>query len=129
MTVLKDQRPSVQGHCPMGCGQTLFLGASGFITCATLECPRPDAASLLLEEQETDHVVDFHDDDTFTVMHPLRERLDGELSDCPLHKHLVGLTEAPVTPGRYRVSYLGAGGPDGQLWEFEEIEESENTNG
>lgn len=130
MTVLKEQGPLVQGYCPMGCGQTLFLGEGGFITCATLECPRPDAATLVLEEQETDHVVVFSDDDdTFTIMHPLRERLDGELVICPLHIYLVGLTGPPVTPGQYHVSYLGAGGPDSAAWEFEEIEESESTNG
>lgn len=128
MTVLKDPGPKVQGYCPMGCGQTLFLGSSGYVTCATLECPRPDAASLLLEEQETDHVAIFADDDTFSLLHPLRERLEGELFDCRLHNHLSSLSEAPVAPGKYHVSYLGAGnGLWGESWEFEEITESERN--
>jgi Family of unknown function (DUF6085) len=114
--------PDVQGYCPMGCGQTLFLGEGGFITCSLAECPRPDAATLVLEEQETDHVVVFSDDDTFTIMHPLRERLDGELMTCPLHTYLVDLTGPPVSPGQYHVSYLGV---HTDHWEFEEIEESE----
>lgn len=125
MSILKH--PDVQGRCPMGCGETLFLGEGGFITCSLDQCPRPDAASLLLEEMESDHLADFHDDDTFTVMHPLRERLDEKLMTCPLFLYLTNLVGPPVTPGRYRVSYLGAGGPTGAAWEFEEITESEST--
>lgn len=41
--------PTVQGRCP-ACGwATLFLGSGGYVTCARLECPQPDAASTLLE--------------------------------------------------------------------------------
>ena len=41
--------PTVQGHCP-ACGATsLFLGAGGYITCARIDCPQPDAATTLLE--------------------------------------------------------------------------------
>lgn len=120
---IPNQGPDVQGHCPMGCGETLFLGSGGYVTCSWFSCPRPDAASLLLEQTETDHVVEFADDDTFTIMHPLRERLEGELMACPLHAYLVGLVGPPVAAGRYHASYLGSSGP-GELghWEFEEIE-------
>ncbi|NEB70330.1 hypothetical protein G3I39_25215 [Streptomyces fulvissimus] len=42
----------VQGRCP-ACGSTsLFLGSGGYVTCARLECPEPDAASSLLERPE-----------------------------------------------------------------------------
>jgi hypothetical protein len=34
----------VAGQCPMGCGETLFLGESGHITCSVLDCPDPGAA-------------------------------------------------------------------------------------
>lgn len=41
--------PLVKGRCP-ACGATsLFLGEGGYITCARLDCPQPDAASTLLE--------------------------------------------------------------------------------
>jgi hypothetical protein len=41
--------PRVVGRCP-ACGLTaLFLGAGGYVTCASLECPDPGAASDLLE--------------------------------------------------------------------------------
>lgn len=39
----------VVGRCPMGCGETLFLGSGGYVTCSWVECPQPDAASDLLE--------------------------------------------------------------------------------
>ena len=39
----------VAGYCPMGCGQTLFLGSGGYVTCSWVECPEPDVASTLLE--------------------------------------------------------------------------------
>lgn len=39
----------VSGHCP-ACGRTaLFLGDGEYVTCAHLECPRPDAAADLLD--------------------------------------------------------------------------------
>ena len=42
--------PKVQGRCP-ACGKTtLFLGASGYVTCSLLRCPNPSAASDLLHE-------------------------------------------------------------------------------
>lgn len=37
--------PRVRGKCPMGCGETLFLGAGGYVTCSYLPCPNPGAAS------------------------------------------------------------------------------------
>ncbi|MFJ4837144.1 hypothetical protein [Streptomyces sp. NPDC088746] len=42
--------PRVQGRCP-ACGNgRLFLGSGGYVTCPRLNCPAPDAASTLLEE-------------------------------------------------------------------------------
>lgn len=97
----------VKGFCPMGCGQTLFLGSGGYVTCSRIECPRPDAVADLLEDSEAEHVVLFGDD-AFTVRHPLRERLDDALMSCVLHEHLAGLAGPPVSPGRYRAT--GSGG-------------------
>ncbi|MER6235922.1 DUF6085 family protein [Streptomyces clavifer] len=43
--------PTVQGRCP-ACGNTrLYLGDGGYVTCPRIDCPEPDAASTLLEEQ------------------------------------------------------------------------------
>lgn len=43
--------PTVQGHCPACHRESLFLGSGGYVTCARIECPEPDAASTLLEQQ------------------------------------------------------------------------------
>ncbi|MET9923440.1 MULTISPECIES: DUF6085 family protein [Streptomyces] len=46
--------PTVQGHGP-ACGSTsLFLGSGGYVTCARLDCPDPDAASTVLEQRATE---------------------------------------------------------------------------
>jgi hypothetical protein len=41
----------VQGICPMGCGETLFLGDGGYVTCSWMECPDPAAPSEMLTKR------------------------------------------------------------------------------
>ncbi len=89
----------VRGWCPMGCGETLYLLTHGDVRCARGGCPRPTAVAELLAEQETEHIVDVFPSGTFTVQHPLRERLDGGLRECRLGNHVVAV---PPPPGRYR---------------------------
>jgi len=102
----------VQGYCPMGCGQTLHLTSGGTIACRHSSCPRRYAAAEVLYDEETEHVVELGET-TFTVRHPLRERLDDALMTCQLHEYLAQLDGPPAPPGRYRVT-----GPLGQLhWE------------
>ncbi|MEU0978486.1 hypothetical protein ABZ488_04645 [Streptomyces griseus] len=43
--------PTVQGRCPTCLRESLFLGSGGYVTCARIDCPEPDAASTLLEQQ------------------------------------------------------------------------------
>lgn len=100
--------PTVPGYCPMGCGETLFAGAGGYITCNYLDCPRPDAVSVLLADPETEHIV-VVEPDTFSVQHPLRERLNGDLFTCGLHAWLTDQDGPPRKPGRYRVKWRGVG--------------------
>jgi Family of unknown function (DUF6085) len=120
MTVRRMRDPGVRGHCPMGCGESLFLGSGGYITCGSLECPAPTAVSdLIAARPEPGHIVLFHDDDTFTIEHPVRERIAGSLFACALHNHLVGLEGPPVVPGRYRVTPVARG------WKFNLITENE----
>ncbi len=97
-----------QGVCPMGCGHTLFLGSGGYVTCSWVDCPRPSAVSDILEDQETQHVVKLGER-TFTVRHPLRERLDDALMTCDLHERIAQLPKAPQKPGTYRVTVTGDG--------------------
>lgn len=46
---IAERFPKVQGRCPACHGDSLFLAEGGHVTCASLDCPIPDAASLLLE--------------------------------------------------------------------------------
>lgn len=91
----------VAGYCPMGCGRTLFLGEGGTITCSYLRCPDRLAVDRILADAESEHIVEF-ERSTFTIRHPLRERIDDELLRCALHEYVAGLDGPPVRPGRYR---------------------------
>lgn len=106
---------AVQGHCPVCGGCSLFLAEGGHVTCSRLECPRPTAVDELLANRETDHVVVLQPK-TFTVRHPLRERLDDELLTCDVHQRIRGLDGPPRQPGTYRVTVLPGGS-----WMWEEI--------
>ncbi|MFJ6440242.1 DUF6085 family protein [Streptomyces sp. NPDC091649] len=46
--------PTVQGNCPACGSSSLFLGSGGYVTCARLDCPEPDAATTLLERTTTE---------------------------------------------------------------------------
>jgi hypothetical protein len=65
------------------------------------------AAEVLGLKAETEHIVEF-EEDTFSVQHPLSERLDGSLFDCQFHAELSALGGPPVAPGRYRAVASGA---------------------
>jgi hypothetical protein len=108
----------------MGCGKTLFLGAGGYVTCSWIECPRPDAAADILLERETEHLVTWDHDNRYTIKHPLRERLDDALMDCPLVAELRDFWGPPVKPGLYRARPPQM--PDGG-WHWESIEHHEVT--
>lgn len=103
----------VAGVCPMGCGETLILLEHGRVSCSSETCPRPLAVTELLADAETEHVVDFGHT-SFTVRHPLRERLDNELMTCDVHA-AVDRTSNPLLGrrGTYRVvpSARGWGNP------------------
>jgi phenylpyruvate tautomerase PptA (4-oxalocrotonate tautomerase family) len=99
-------KAGVFGFCPMGCGRTLYLDHVGRIMCDNADCPEASSVSVLLAEIETEHIVTLREKD-FTVRHPLRERLNGELEKCDLHMHCVALDPSEVVPGTYRVTYDG----------------------
>lgn len=103
-----NMRRDVAGFCPMGCGQTLALlgGLSHVITCLNDSCPRPSAASKILADNEYGHLVNLTRGD-FSIVHPLRERLEASLLDCELNEFLGELAGPPQNPGRYRVTGSG----------------------
>lgn len=107
----------VHGYCPMGCGTTLYLADAGHIVCTSGRCPRPTAADELLSDPETGHIVEFTDD-SFTLRHPLRERLDNALFNCAMHAELGKLDGPPVQSGRYRVRQRGTE----QRWRWERVD-------
>lgn len=101
---MTGQTRRVQGFCPMGCGETLFLGAGGYVTCGFLKCPNPSAATGLLSERETEHIVTLKPAGSFTIRHPMRERAGiSDLEECQIHEYLSSLGGPPRQPGKYRV--------------------------
>ena len=109
----------VAGYCPMGCGQTLRLDVDSYVACSSWDCPDPLAVYSILTDPETEHIVTFYAE-TFTVKHPLRERVDDELLDCELGTYLEGLAGPPVSPGRYRVRSIWRGASLNP-WVFERL--------
>jgi hypothetical protein len=89
-------------YCPMGCGQHLHLMPSGMIQCLGKECPRPDAVQKILSNPVTDDVVLFGSD-SFTVLHPLKERL-GDLWTCQVHTACTQL-DGPPGLGQFRARF------------------------
>lgn len=98
--------PKVAGYCPACGGNSLFLGSGGYVTCSRLDCPNPTAASDIIADRETEHIVTLTGGE-FTIRHPLIERLGNDLASCQLHLQLKTMGGPPRQPGRYRV-YMGA---------------------
>ncbi len=95
--------PEVAGYCPMGCGRTLFLADGGCVTCSFLQCPDRTAADTILDDPETEHIVELGPEE-FTVRHPLRERLRDELMRCDLHRSITAWAGPQHQVGQYRVT-------------------------
>jgi hypothetical protein len=111
---VKEPR-DITGFCPMGCGRTLFRATGGHVTCSYEHCPNPVAASIILEDGESEHIVKFGRS-TWTVRHPLRERISDQLlEECQLHEHIAQLNCPPIVPGTYRARHW-----QGQ-WTWEEL--------
>jgi hypothetical protein len=106
----------LRGNCPMGCGETLFAGEGGHVTCSFETCPDPGAVDTILSERETEHIVHFGESG-FTIRHPLHERRGHELEECALHEHVQSLSGPPVKPGTYRVTLHGF-----DAWDYVEVE-------
>lgn len=94
--------------CPMGCGQTLSLLNTGYVHCMADGCPQPDAARKILADPEHLDVVIFGAD-SWTVRHPLRERL-GDLATCPVNAVVATLGRPPDgKTGAYRARITESG--------------------
>lgn len=77
---------------------------TGVIRCLAKDCPTPEAAQKILASPETDDIVVFGAD-SFTVLHPLRERL-GDLFSCEIHDACSRLDGPPENrTGRFRARF------------------------
>jgi len=75
----------IKGYCPW-CGHPdPEVGPDAWLRCTNPACPHPDGVAQVLLDNETEHIVRFDERGFFNVKHPLRERIDGELLDCPIH--------------------------------------------
>ena len=92
----------VVGYCPMGCGPHLHVMSGGMIMCLAPGCPNPGAVTHLISQPQSHLDVVQIDEDGFSILHPLRERLDGSLFDCPVNKALLAMPAPPAPPGKYR---------------------------
>ncbi|MFF2274191.1 DUF6085 family protein [Agromyces sp. NPDC058136] len=70
-----------------------------------------------------DHIVRSYDDGTFTLQHPVTERLAGTLFDCAVHRELT-ITGGPTNPGTYRITRADGDFPG---WTFTRIDDPKAT--
>lgn len=77
------------------------------------------AFTALLELGPSEHVVKFTKDG-WTMQHPLSERLDGSLFDCPWNDRLIALNGPPEGLGMYEVQW-----DDGHQVTFSRVPEEE----
>lgn len=100
--------------CP-ACGkEKLHLMPGGNIHCLAKGCPQPEAAYLILRDGELEHIVHIeHPDGSWTIKHPLRERINDGLFNCiiPALIYSEGKDE-----GYYRV-LRDDNSPDGVFWQ------------
>lgn len=59
------------------------------------------ALAVLIDMTGGHHHIVKADGETFTLQHPLAERLTGDLFDCDIHAHIAA--GEPLEKGRYRV--------------------------
>jgi hypothetical protein len=89
--------------CPMCSERKLHILVSGVIRCLNRKCPRPMGAQEILDGDPGADIVQI-DEGGFSILHPLRERIDGGLFDCPVNKAILAMAEPPAPPGRYRAA-------------------------
>lgn len=90
---------TVAGACP-ACGQRqLILGEGGHLHCNADGCEQRDAADRILDDTETEHLVEITEKG-YRLTHPLRERLSDD--PCPIARGIHRERQLKG-PGRYRV--------------------------
>lgn len=94
-----ERHPAVAGNCP-ACGDSLFLGNGGGVTCMSVDCPDPARAAKLLRSgpdvwkviEEAKRLFDMASDERFS-----REYL-GSLIDSQFRGPLQPLRDKGLLP-------------------------------
>jgi hypothetical protein len=99
----------IKGFCPACGGATLYRRQrDSQIVCSEFSCAEPLAAHQILADRMTDHVVQFHPGQGFSIWHPLRERIDRRILVCDLHAWLEDHRPSEADrPGQYRAAEHG----------------------
>ncbi|AER25763.1 hypothetical protein MOMOMIXON_199 [Mycobacterium phage MoMoMixon] len=121
-------RLPVDGHCP-ACGRkslgvrTSAIREDSELRCFYPDCPDPEAVAKLLSDPEIHHVLEVKEGGIWTLQHPLRERIDGGLFDCPLAAVLAQkfAFNSPPEPGRYRMKSQNTDNYRLGPWESEKL--------
>jgi hypothetical protein len=98
----------IQGYCP-ACGKQrlgymMALGYSpGRLICEAPGCPEPDAVQRLLGDQEVHHLLTVKPGGTWTIRHPLIERIDERLMSCDLATWVTETLDLDSFVGLHRV--------------------------
>jgi hypothetical protein len=72
-----------------------------------------------IHETQIHHIIRVHEAAGFTIKHPLAEREQDKLMDCPVHQQILG--SAPpswIKPGDYALVYASDG------WAFESVDKA-----
>lgn len=118
----------IVGFCPACGNKSLHVESGvGTVHCLQRGCLNPGAAHAILSDPEIEHILEVLPDveteqsGRWTLKHPLRERVDGDLFSCSVHESLRThfAFHYPPEPARYRVSSdSGDGRPP---WKFEKL--------
>ena len=108
---MTHQNHPVDGRCP-SCGYGLLVLDDMVLRCTNPSCAEPDAAQRILADGDPLHVARIHENETFTMRHPLIERLDNRLMECELFDLIsAALRQGGVVPepGDYKVALVEDG--------------------
>lgn len=96
--LLLEAAHGIAPACPVCNHELAYTKSHGELTCTWSDCPRPTAATELLSEGETEHLITLTTDG-YTIKHPIRERLDDALLNCPLAAYITEHAQNMLTAG------------------------------
>lgn len=95
----------INAFCP-SCGNQLSVSHFKEIVCTNLQCDHPSAASALLNVLHINkHLVELTSIG-FTTLHPIIERLDNQVFNCPVHDEIENAPYESRPFGRYVIDKI-----------------------